>query len=246
MLALRSLIFSLLIAILTLFYGSICILLFPLLSESKRYDMIVIWCKITLIALKIICGVHYHIIGLNNLPKEPVVFLSKHQSTWETIAFPALLPNQLCFVLKKSLLYIPFFGWTLGLTKMIYINRKKHHEALISIIRQGKEKLKNGRSIILFPEGTRTQIGTSGRYKASGAHLAKSSGAQIVPIAHNAGTCWPRHSFIKKPGIVTISIGRPISPNKASTTELNNEIKDWIENEMRKIDPFSYLNEKEY
>lgn len=236
MLILRSFIFFLTISVFTICYGSICIIIFPLLSITTRYKIITVWCRITVNTLKIICGVRYRVVGLNNLPNKPAVFLSKHQSTWETIAFPALIPRPLCFVLKKSLLKIPFFGWTLAMTQMIHIDRSRKYTAITSIIKQGKQKLIEGSSIVLFPEGSRIPVSKIGKYQASGVHLAKATESLIIPIAHNAGTCWPHHSFIKKPGVITISIGKPIKPGNLPTEELNQIVKIWIENEIQRID----------
>jgi 1-acyl-sn-glycerol-3-phosphate acyltransferase len=168
------------------------------------------------------------------------VLLSKHQSAWETIAFPALMPKPLCYVFKRELLYIPFFGWALGLLKMVHIDRKQGKDAFVSVIRQGRERLADGSWVIMFPEGTRTPVGRSGKYKTGGARFAIGAQAPVVPIAHNAGRVWPRNAFTKNPGIVTVSIGPPIDSTGLTPDQLNRRVELWIEAEMRRIDPTAY------
>jgi 1-acyl-sn-glycerol-3-phosphate acyltransferase len=171
---------------------------------------------------------------------EPVVILSKHQSAYETIAYIALLPKQLCFVFKRELLWIPFFGWALALLKMIHINRASKQTAALSVASQGRKRLSEGKWIMLFPEGTRTPIGSNKPYRKGGARLASATGALVIPIAHNAGRVWPKNSFLKKPGTVIFSIGPVIRSDGKSAEALQQEVEGWIESEMRIIDPSAY------
>jgi 1-acyl-sn-glycerol-3-phosphate acyltransferase len=171
---------------------------------------------------------------------ERVVILSKHQSAYETIAYIALLPKQLCFVFKRELLWIPFFGWALALLKMIHINRSNKQTAAHSVATQGRKRLSEGKWIMLFPEGTRTATGSTKPYRKGGARLASATDALVIPIAHNAGRCWPKNSFIKNPGTVIFSIGPAISSANKSAEELQKEVEGWIESEMRVIDPSAY------
>jgi 1-acyl-sn-glycerol-3-phosphate acyltransferase len=171
---------------------------------------------------------------------ERVIILSKHQSAYETIAYIALLPKQLCFVFKRELLWIPFFGWALALLKMIHINRSNKQTAAHSVATQGRKRLSEGKWIMLFPEGTRTPIGSNKPYRKGGARLASATDALVIPIAHNAGRCWPKNSFIKQPGTVIFSIGPAISSTNKSAEELQREVEGWIEAEMRVIDPSAY------
>jgi 1-acyl-sn-glycerol-3-phosphate acyltransferase len=177
---------------------------------------------------------------MENLPNGPAVLLSKHQSAWETLAFPALMPRPLCYVFKRELLYVPFFGWALGLLKMVHIDRKEGKYAFESVIRQGKARMAEGAWVIMFPEGTRTPTGKQGKYKTGGARFAIATGAPVVPIAHNAGRVWPRNSFLKYAGIVTVSIGKPIETTGLTPDEVNTRVEQWIEAEMRRIDPTAY------
>ena len=171
---------------------------------------------------------------------QPVVVLSKHQSAYETIAYIALLPKQLCFVFKRELLWIPFFGWALALLKMIHINRASKETAALSVASQGRKRLSEGKWILMFPEGTRTPVGSHKPYRKGGARLASATGATVVPIAHNAGRFWPRNSFMKYPGTVIFSIGPAIASAGKSGDQLHQEVEAWIEAEMRRIDPSAY------
>jgi 1-acyl-sn-glycerol-3-phosphate acyltransferase len=170
----------------------------------------------------------------------PVVVLSKHQSAFETIAFIAIFPKHLCFVFKRELLWLPFFGWALGMLNMIHINRSKRETAAISVANQGRQRLRDGNWILIFPEGTRTPTGSHRPYRKGGARLAVATNASVIPVAHNSGRVWPRNSFLKYPGLVTISIGPLISSAGKTGDQLNAEVEEWIEAEMLKIDPSAY------
>ena len=198
------------------------------------------WLRINIWGLEHICGIRWQVIGQENLPDEPVILLSKHQSTWETFFFPVWMPRELCYVFKRELLYIPFFGWGIGLLDMIHINRAKRADAFEQVVTQGARKLSEDRCIIMFPEGTRIPVGAKGQYKAGGARLAVRTGAQVVPIAHNAGEVWPKKSFVKKPGLVTVSIGPAISSQGKAPEAVLFEVETWIETEMRRISPHAY------
>ncbi|RQH10052.1 lysophospholipid acyltransferase family protein [Paraburkholderia dinghuensis] len=236
----RSLLLFIYFVVFTVPYATACIVAFPFLSANRRYWMAVGWCRTTLFVARWLTGIRYRIEGMENLPDGAAVVLAKHQSAWETIALPALMPRPMCYVFKRELLYVPFFGWTLGMLKMVHINRKEGKLAFNSVTRQGKLRMAEGAWIIMFPEGTRTQVGKQGKYKTGGARLAVETGAQVIPVAHNAGHVWPRNSFIKYPGIVTVSIGKPIDTAGLSPDEVNTRVEKWIETEMRRIDPDAY------
>ncbi len=236
----RSLLFSIYLVVFTIPYGTLCVLGFPFISVQRRYQVIAAWCRVTLWVLQFINGVRYEVKGFDHLPTGPAVVLAKHQSAWETLALPALLPRRLCFVLKREVLFIPFFGWTLSMLKMVHIDRQKAHRAVNSLLQQGRARLAEGAWIILFPEGTRMPVGTKGTYKAGGARFAVDAGVPIIPIAHNAGHAWPRHSFLKYPSLVTISIGPPIDTTDLTVAQANARVEEWIETEMRRIDAAAY------
>ncbi|WP_106182903.1 lysophospholipid acyltransferase family protein [Candidatus Pandoraea novymonadis] len=245
MLPLRSALFLISQFLLTIPYSVGCFILFPFLSHAKRYWVAVGWCRTMLWICRWVCGIRYRVIGCENLPDGPAVLLSKHQSVWETFALPGLMPRPLCFVFKRELLFVPFFGWALGLLSMIHINRKKGSDAFQSIVNQGKQRLSEGSWIILFPEGTRTPIGTRKKFKSGGARLAVTAKAVVVPIAHNAGRFWPRHSFLKYPGEITISIGPVIHTAGCTAEAVNSEAQAWIEKEMYRLDPKAHLCRQE-
>ena len=201
---------------------------------TSRWNVFVIWCA------KWICGIDYQFKGYENFPDSPAIVLSKHQSAWETIFLLANLPRPLVFVFKKEILYIPFFGWGIALLRMIPIDRKQGKNAFKSVVAHGKRRLKDGQWIIMFPEGTRTKVGSQGKYKSGGTRLAIETGAVVVPIALNSGECWPKNSFIKKPGTITVSVGKPISPEGKTPDELMEQVEQWIESEMRVISPHAY------
>ena len=239
----RSTLFTLFLLIFTPIWSVLCMLTFPFLSPENRYSFIGLWNKVVIALLKPLCGIHYEIRGMENMQavlKERVIILSKHQSAYETIAYIALLPKQLCFVFKRELLWIPFFGWALALLKMIHIDRSNKQSAALSVATQGRKRLNEGKWIMLFPEGTRTATGSTKPYRKGGARLASATDALVIPIAHNAGRCWPKNSFIKNPGTVIFSIGPAISSANKSAEQLQQEVEGWIESEMRVIDPSAY------
>ncbi|WP_454762901.1 lysophospholipid acyltransferase family protein [Cupriavidus campinensis] len=240
----RSLLFALYLVVLTPPYACACFIVFPFMSAERRFRFVRGWNWLVIWAARGICGIGYRIEGREHMDAmldKPVVLLSKHQSAWETIAYVALVPKPLCFVFKRELLFVPFFGWALGMLKMVHINRKEGPRAFASAARQGRQRLAEGAWIIMFPEGTRTRAGLERpRYKSGGARLAVETGAWVIPMAVSSGRHWPRNSFLKHPGTITISIGAPISSANKTADVLNQEVEKWVEAEMRRIDPESY------
>jgi 1-acyl-sn-glycerol-3-phosphate acyltransferase len=193
--------------------------------------------------LKILCGITYEIQGMQHVQEnmdKPIILLSKHQSAWETIAYIALFPKQLCYVFKKELLSIPFFGWAMAMLRMIHIDRSQRDKAAIAVAEQGKVRLAEGCWIIIYPEGTRVPVGKHIPYQKGGARLAVNTNAFILPIAHNAGNVWPKNSFLKYAGKVTLSIGPLITTANRSPALVLKDVQNWIETEMHRIDPASY------
>jgi len=202
---------------------------------TSRWNAGVIW------AARVICGVRYEIRGLENLPDAPVIFLSKHQSAWETIYFLRMLNGRpLSFVFKRELLYVPFFGWALGLLRMIPIDRGNPRRAFMQVVRRGQRQLDQGIGIVMFPEGTRTAVGTQGKYQLGGGYLAAASGAAVVPVAVNSGECWPKQGFLKRPGTITVSFGRAVPSAGRTAAEIMHDVEQWIEQEMRRLSPHAY------
>jgi 1-acyl-sn-glycerol-3-phosphate acyltransferase len=227
---LRSTLYSLLQIIITPLYFLIILAAFPL-PPIRRYRITSGWAHIMMFLLRLICGIRYRVIGTEHIPAGPSIVLSKHQSAWETIAFQQIFPPQV-WVLKKELLRVPFFGWGLALTSPIAIDRSSRKAALKQIVEQGKDRLKQGFWIIVFPEGTRIAPGKKGKYGIGGAWLGTHTGAPVVPVAHNAGEFWGKNSFLKLPGTITVSIGPPINPAEMEPGDLNARVESWIEAEM--------------
>jgi 1-acyl-sn-glycerol-3-phosphate acyltransferase len=196
--------------------------------------------------LRVLCGVRWRVSGLEHLPQgetSPAILLSKHQSTLETFLLPLVMPHDLAFVFKKELLYIPFFGWGIARVDMIHIDRSKRAEAFAKVVEQGRRLLAKGTWVIMFPEGTRIPRGQAGQYKLGGARLAVATGAPVVPIAVATARCWPKNSWRKYPGTAEIVIGKPIASAGRTPEDLMAEVEQWIETEMRRIDPEAYAGE---
>lgn len=205
--------------------------------------MAVRWLRWAIEGARVLCGVHTRVTGMENLPQDKragAVLLVKHQSTYETFLMPTLMPHPLAYVFKKELLYVPFFGWAMGRLDMIHIDRSQRAQAFNKVVLQGKRLLAQGVWIIMFPEGTRTPRGGQGVYKTGGARLAIETGAPVIPIAVTSAKCWPRKAFVKRPGVVDVSIGPAIPSTGRQGDELMAEVEAWIEAEMRRLDPEAY------
>ncbi len=233
MLVIRSLIFLLLQLIITPFFSVIALLTFPL-HPLTRYRLISQWAKLMLVLLRVVCGIRHEVRGIENLPKQPCIVLCKHQSAWETLALQKIFPPQV-WVLKRELLWIPFFGWALALTSPIAIKRSDGKGAMLQLLKQGKQRLAQGFCVVIFPEGTRIPFGQRGKYKIGGALLAVGSGMPVIPVAHNAGRLWGRNAFGKHPGLITMSIGAPIATQGIKAEEINARVEQWIENEIQQL-----------
>lgn len=233
MTAIRSLVFLLLQIVLTPIFSTLAILTFPF-APLTRYRLISNYARTMIWLLRVVCGIRHEVRGIENLPKEPCIVLCKHQSAWETLALQVIFPPQ-AWVLKRELLWLPFFGWGLAMTSPIAIDRSDGKGAMRQLLKQGKERLAQGFYVVIFPEGTRVPYGQRGKYKIGGAMLAASSGTPVVPVAHNAGRLWGRNAFSKHPGIVTMSIGKPIATQGRKADEINAEVEAWIENEIRQL-----------
>ena len=202
------------------------------------------WFRVVIWGTRVFLGVRVEVSGLEHLPlgqTTSAILLSKHQSALETLLLPTLISHPLAFVFKRELLRIPFFGWSMARLDMIHIDRESRAQALKQVVSQGKALLEQGVWIILFPEGTRIERGQQGTYQTAGTRLAVQAGAPVIPIAVSSGKCWPRKGFIKYPGVVQVSIGRPIASVGREPKELMREVEAWIEAEMRRIDPEAYL-----
>jgi len=237
--ALRSALFLLFQVVTVVPYAIGCLLVAPL-PRRLRYRYTVGWPKLVIRAARVLVGIRWQVTGASRLPDGPAILLAKHQSTWETLFLASWMPRELCYVFKRELLYLPFFGWGIALLDMIHIDRRRGADAFEQLVSQGTRKLAEGRWIIVFPEGTRTPAGSQGRYKTGGARLAVRTGAPVVPIAVNSGECWPRRAFVLRPGLITVSIGPTIPVEGRGADQVNAEAEGWIESEMRRLSPHLY------
>ena len=240
---LRSILHTLFMVVTVIPWGLAVLIAAPFLNSTQIYWMCAGWLKLAVNGGTFILGIKNHVIGFENLPvgsTAPAILLVKHQSTWETFSMPALMPHPLAYVFKKELLYVPFFGWAMGRMDMIHIDRSKRAQAFNKVVEQGQRLLNQGTWVIMFPEGTRIPRGQKGTYKSGGTRLAVETGAPVIPIAVTSAKCWPRKAFVKKPGTVEFSIGKPIPSAGRQPDELMREVEDWIEAEMRRLDPTAY------
>ena len=238
--AIRSALFVLFMAVTVVPWALAVVLVSLFASGPTVYRMCESWLTTSIWGAKVICGVHARLHGIENLPDSPVVLLSKHQSTWETFAYPGLMPHPLCYVFKRELLYIPFFGWAMARMDMIHIDRSKRAEAWNLVAAQGREFMNKGHWVIMFPEGTRAARGARGNYKSGGTRLAIQTERPVLPIAVTSARCWPRKSFVLRPGVIDVSIGKPIPSTGRQPDELMREVETWIEAEMHRLDPQAY------
>jgi 1-acyl-sn-glycerol-3-phosphate acyltransferase len=211
MIFLRSLVYFSLLTLSTFLFATPIILLQRLVDQDRLCRMANTWGKVNLWLLKHICGLDYCVSGWSNLPAGNCIVMAKHQSSWETIALRGILPHNQTWVLKQELLRVPIFGGALKAVGPIAIDRNAGRAAVRMVIDQGAEALKNGRWVIVFPEGTRVAPGEHKKYGAGGAILAERTGYSVLPIAHNAGTFWRRRDLRKYPGTVQVVIGPPIT-----------------------------------
>ncbi len=205
-----------------------------LISYNFSADMSHVWLRGNLWGLKHFCGVTWRVEGRENVPDHPCLVLAKHQSTWETYFIPTLLERSV-YVAKKSLARIPIFGWALTALNFILIDRSSGRSALSQMVEQSKERFAEGISVIVFPEGTRKPVGAEPDYRIGGGIVAEQTGADVLPIAMNAGEFWPRLGYIKWPGEITLTVGPVIKSDGKTAEEIVKEAQDWIESRMSEI-----------
>lgn len=231
---LRSLLFNLIMWGSVLIYAPLSLLTFPF-PVRTRYAFISGWARMQLWLARWLLGLRYRVHGREHLPKGAAIVLAKHQSTWETIAFQQILPPQV-WVLKRELMWLPLFGWALALLKPIAIDRGAGRRAVEQVIEQGRQRLADGFWVIVFPEGTRVAPGHRRRYGIGGGVLAAETGYPVVPIAHNAGSFWPRRRILKTPGTVQVVIGPVIETAGKTAAQIMAEAEHWIETEMARLE----------
>ena len=233
MLYLRSSLFFIFMVVTAILFALLAVLTWPF-SFTTRYRVISQWAKLNIKWLQFTCNLSYSVEGLEHLPQETAIVFCKHASTWDSLALQAILPPQ-TWVLKRELLRIPFFGWGLALLKPVAIDRTSGRQALKQLVELGKRCLDEGRWLIIFPEGTRMAPGKTRKFGYGGALLAEKSGHPVVPIAHNAGTFWPRHSFLKRPGVIRVKIGPAINSRNVKAAQINEQAEQWMVQAMSEI-----------
>jgi len=230
-----SLLFSLYMITTTIMIGFILtstfLLPFRFRARFTRY-----YAQATLFGLRIFCGIKYAVQGMENIPAGPAIIFSKHQSIWETLALQLIFPPQ-TFIVKRELMWVPFFGWGLATLKPVSINRKAGRNAMSHVISQGRDRLDKGIWLVIFPEGTRGKPGKKTRYKKGAGVLAVETGYPVVPVAHNAGEFWCKKQFIKQPGTIQLHIGKPLETNGKSAEEIVEAGRQWVETELHRINP---------
>ena len=226
-LRLRSLLFFILYNLMGIVHSLVSLALAPFQTREQRHRFVNHWTRATMWLLRRLNGIEIEVEGRENLPhNEPVVIMANHQSEWETFYLQLLISPQ-ATVLKRELLWVPFFGWALALLEPIAIDRGKPVNALKTLLRVGKERLDQGVSVVIYPEGTRQPPGQVGRFNAGGARLACQAGRRVLPMAHNAGDCWPARSLLRKPGRIRLVIGEPMDC-AGGVEELTAQVEHWI------------------
>ncbi|XQE67146.1 lysophospholipid acyltransferase family protein [Pseudomonas sp. P3C3] len=236
--AIRTFFFYLLLSSSSFFWCIFCVFIAPFLPFRARYRLVIqTWCRCATWLAKVVAGIHYEVRGLENIPQQPCVILAKHQSTWETFFLSALF-EPLSQVVKRELLYVPFFGWAMAMLKPIAIDRSNPKAALKQLAKQGDERIRQGAWVLIFPEGTRIPPGQIGKFSRGGAALAVNAGLPVLPIAHNAGEFWPKQGWAKYPGTVQVVIGPLMhaeGEGPRAIAELNERAYAWVAQTQQQI-----------
>jgi len=204
-------------------WGILVVIIIPFLNLEKRYKVTMLWPKLNLKLAEYLIGIKFELNGSHILDRNlnsNVILCSNHQSTWETFFIASHLNKPVCFIFKRELLFIPFFGWGIFLLNMIHINRKAGRGAIQTIIHEAPKQFALGRWLVFFPEGTRVRLLEKKRYKIGAAVIATELNVPIIPLAHNAGKFWKKNAFIKKPGTISVKIGNEIYPNDKSPDQI--------------------------
>ncbi len=230
---LRSALFGLVQIVTVPPFALLALATFPF-KPLTRYRIITLWSRLIVRAGERICGIRYRVHGADRIPRPPFIILANHQSAWETLAFQVIFPPQV-WVVKRELLWLPLFGWGLAMLAPIAIDRGSGRRALRQMLEQGRDRLAQGFCVVIFPEGTRVAPGERHAYHAGGAWLAAQTATPVIPVAHNAGGIWPRNAFLKRPGLITVSVGEPIAPQDLSPHEINRRVEEWIAAETQRM-----------
>ncbi|WP_235937206.1 lysophospholipid acyltransferase family protein [Vreelandella azerica] len=217
-----------------LLIGVFCLPIAPFLPLSGRYRLLNLYNHFLMVWFRVACGVRYEIEGRENLPSGPCVIQANHQCEWETVFLQVMKPP-VCTVLKQELLRFPIFGWALRLLHPIALDRSRPARAMKQVLTQGVTRLQSGLSVLIFPEGTRVEPGVRKRYNKSGSVIACRAGVPVLPVAHNAGERWPGRHWVKRPGVLRVRIGAPITTDGKTSDNVNAEVEAWIETQLQEI-----------
>lgn len=235
MIWLRSCLYTALLFLSVPVYATWALLLAPFGSRAS-YRAATGWSRLNLWLLKAICGLSFTVEGEENIPDQACVLYWKHESVFETMAGAVMFPPQ-TWVVKRELMWVPFFGWGLARLRPIAINRSAGRTAVKQVMSQGRERLADGLFVVIYPEGTRVLPGHEKRFGISGAALAKLAGRPVLPVAHNAGDFWARRSFLKRPGVIRVVIGPPIDTTDLSHEEITRQAREWMAATIERISP---------
>jgi 1-acyl-sn-glycerol-3-phosphate acyltransferase len=225
---LLSLLFFVLYNLIGILHSLLSLAVAPFQSFEQRYWFVNLWSRATMWLLRWLNDVRIEVEGLDLIPRDrPVVVMCNHQSQWETFYLQLLISPQ-ATILKRELLWVPFFGWGLALLRPIAIDRSKASQALKTLLRVGQERLREGISVVIYPEGTRQAPGTIGPFNPGGAMLAARAGVEVLPMSHNSGDCWPSRSLMRIPGVIRLRIGAPIPVEGKSAKQIVAEAETWI------------------
>lgn len=235
---LRTVLFYLLLSSSSFCWCILSVFIAPLLPFRARYRFVIqTWCRLATWLAKWVVGIRYEISGLENIPERPCVILANHQSTWETFFLCGFF-EPLTQVVKRELLFVPFFGWAMAMLRPIAIDRGNPKAALKQLAKQGDEALAKGAWVLVFPEGTRLPVGQLGKFSRGGTALAVNAERPVLPVAHNAGQFWPKLGWAKFPGTVQVVIGPLMTAEgkgPRAIAELNERVYQWVEQTQRHI-----------
>ncbi|KZY35830.1 acyl-phosphate glycerol 3-phosphate acyltransferase [Alcanivorax sp. HI0083] len=223
----RSALFFVLYNLAGIFHSFLCVLIGPFLPLRARHRFINLWTRFAMWLDHRLNRITVNVEGREYLTDAPCVILANHQSSWETFYLQVLISPQ-ATVLKRELLWIPFFGWGLALLNPIRINRSDGKAALKSVLSQGKQRLASGLRVVIFPEGSRQAPGTHGKFNHGGSMLATQAGVPVIALTHNSGDCWPRKTWVRYPGTITLRISPPIDTHNKKAKQVSAEAQQWI------------------
>ena len=215
------------------FISAVILVSYPFVSAKILSKIASFWISFILKLLRFLCGLDWEVKGLSNIPNSPVIVISNHQGQWESLYLQTLI-HPISSIIKQELLLIPFFGWALAFMRPIPINRKNKFQSLRKVINEASKRLNDGSSVLIFPEGTRIKPENGiAEFSNSCGLLSVKNNIPILPICHNSGKFWENKKFIKKSGLINVSIGPLFKGDDPKV--LTNEVKAWMEKEYQKI-----------